>query len=176
MKTAIIRTASFILAGFLFFGATAYKPAERSSIPEETYYGYWVAKSGEEFTIMSDAVIPSDAYVKDAKGEFKSINRDMVAGALHVDKRTSVNGKQIDDSFLALTKVELDRSFKTVSPTTNKERPLLTTRDLQAAYMYCTTGYAAGWSGKNPCAGGTSYCTAVKLATGESIVIMCSSN
>jgi hypothetical protein len=77
---------------------------------------------------------------------------------------------------MALTKVELSRSIRTVSPTAKKVMPLLTIKDIQAAYLHCNSGYAIGWGGSSICTGGNSYCNAVKLSTGESIVIMCNSN
>lgn len=172
MKQAITRIASFVLVCFLFFGATAYQPPVVDKATYDTYTGYWVVKSGEDFMIMSEAKIPEAAYQMDAKGEFKSINREMVANTLRFENRSSVNGKQIDANFFVITKAELDKSTRSVMPASGKALPSLTTYDLRNAYMFCTGVTVTGWGGAQ-CNGTRNYCTAIKISTGESVYIMC---
>lgn len=159
------------LAGLFLFTAMGFITPFSTKKSEEPCHGYWVAKSGEEFIIMSEAIIQEAAYVKDAKGELKSIDNDAVKTTLHFIDKPTVDGKVVDAHFFAFTKVELNRSIRAVSPTAKNVLPALNLKDLAAAYLFCTGGTAAGWGGTTSFASSSGLGTAIKWSTGETISI-----
>jgi len=177
MKSATTQLSSVLLAVFVLLAISAYKPVASKTTADDSYNGYWIAKSGEDFIVMNEARLPESALEKNAKGEISNVDKATLRSSLRFSNERQVNGKEIENHFFVVTKESVERSVKSVSPVSKKGLSFaLTMNDIKAAYQYCTTGFAQGWGGQNVCSGGNSVCMAWKWATGESVYVMCNTN
>ena len=177
MKSATFKLSSFLLVCFVLTALSAYKPANKKPVAGDSYNGFWIAKSGDNFIVMNEAVLPESALEKDSKGELKNIDKSSLRNSLRFSNERQVDGKEIEAHFFAVTKEGLDRNVRSVSPTSQKTGLYtLTLNDIKAAYLYCSTGYSPGWGGQATCLSGASMCMAWKWATGESVYIICNTS
>lgn len=185
MKPTILKFSALFLAGIFLFAAMAYKPASDKKTTGKDYNGYWVAKSGDEYTIMSKAMFVERSFEKNEKGDLKNIDNDMVKNALHFRNESKVNGKTVDAHFFILTTQDMEASMdmNSVSPKAGPAYPKVfnCTGFSGPGYYMCSAYYACqgvivnGWIATSACTGaGSTYCRAFHYATGATYYISCS--
>ena len=191
MKSNTIKLASLVLAGFFLLAFTADKPANKPTKTGKDYNGYWVAKSGEEYIIVSSARIPEHALEKDSKGDLKNIDKEAVKASLRFSNQDKVNGKQIDSHFFVVTEDGGETNVNSVAPGVKGvgAKMLNCTSTIcravevcfGASYQFwvkCGRGcngilYNCSYHGCSHYFGASNYCVAINTYTGAFYYIMC---